>query len=86
MGKSNKKLPLSIAVPVGIPVINAVKSVMGGGEMKDVAWHMFGMGSSGMNWDKAMEIGAPIVVGLIAHKTIGKLINRYVPKWSPVNF
>jgi hypothetical protein len=36
--------------------------------------------------DKAKQIAVPIIVGVLAHITLGRFVNRYVPKWSPVNF
>lgn len=82
---ANFKLPLTIAVPVGIPVYNAVNSVMQGGKAKDVAWFLMGYGEHGFNKKKVAEIAVPIVGGVIAHKVAAKYVNRYLPKWLPIS-
>ena len=81
----SKKLPLAIAVPVALPIIDAAKMAMSGGTSDQVLYKLMGFNSGGVDKAKVVTIAAPILGGIVAHKVAGKYVNRYLPKWLPVS-
>jgi hypothetical protein len=80
-----KKLPLTIAVPAAV---QAYKIWKVRDNMDYVAYEALGIHYSThkMDYGKAVEIVTPYVAGVLLHKFVGPTINRYIPKWCPVNF
>lgn len=81
----NKKLPLAVAVPLAIPLIAAGRVALAGGTGDDITYKMMGFNSGGVDMAKVSQIAVPIVGGILAHKIIGRHVNRYIPKWLPVS-
>ena len=80
------KVPLTIAIPLLIHAVPTVKHVLKN-EMDIAAFEGMAIGPGGkFDMNKATMIAVPYVAGILAHKMLGRQINRYIPKWSPVNF
>jgi hypothetical protein len=77
---------MTIAIPLIIHAMPTVKALVEN-KMDIAAYEGMAIGAGGrFDTNKAMMIATPYVAGIVAHKLIGKSVNRYVPKWMPVNF
>jgi hypothetical protein len=77
---------MTIAIPMLIHAVPTVKAVLAN-QMDIAAYEGMAIGAGGkFDMTKAAQIATPYVAGIVAHKLIGKSVNRYVPKWLPVNF
>lgn len=85
-GSRSKKLPLAIALPVGMAGAQAMKYVMAGNYTS--AQHVFTgiQANGGFDQGRFMMTYLPIVAGVLVHKGASRLgVNRYIPKWIPVS-
>ena len=83
---SKPKIPLTYIIPAAVHVIPTAKAIMEN-KMDIAAYEGLAIGPGGkFSMDKAIQIGTPYVVGIVAHATIGKKVNRMLPKWLPVSF
>lgn len=85
----SKKLPLSIAVPMGVVGYSVAKDAMAG-NVNMAALRMTGFdAASPSNKFKPEYLVAtygPIMAGVFVHKIAGRMgANRYIPKWLPVS-
>lgn len=80
-----KKMPVTILMPALLHLYPTAKDLVEG-KMDTAAYDGLAIGAGGkFDSNKAIGIAAPYIIGYLAHVTIGKKMNRYVPKWSPVN-
>lgn len=83
-----KKLPVSIALPVAAPVVETGQMVAkkGADSGNDIVYIWTGFdGQRKFHWDRAVKTYAPMVGGIVVHKTVGRYVNKYLPKWLPIN-
>jgi len=92
MSKTKKKIPLSIGLGVGMPMYQYVGEPLLKGDIaraqRQADYYMFGKqeDGSGFQLTGPARFYGPMILGVAAHKIIGKFINPYLPKWLPVNF
>lgn len=90
MRKSRGKLPLAIMIPLALPVLDVAKRVSDGkfdaNDQKMLIYNMTGYNTTTKTWNAVgpMQTYGPMVLGVLAHKVVGKRVNRYIPKWIPV--
>jgi hypothetical protein len=77
--KHSKKIPLAIVIPGALSAYNIAQAGINK-DMNSVRLQTTGIDSNGHFYLPAViETYGPIVVGVIAHKYVGKHINRYIP-------
>lgn len=87
-----KKLPLAVAGGVALPMYNYIGEPILHGDtaraMRQANYYAFGRQEDGSGFQLAgpMMFYGPMILGVAAHKLVGKHVNRYLPKWLPVNF
>ena len=82
----SKKLPLAIALPLGMAGAQAAKYAMAGNFTS--AQHVFTgiQADGGFDQGRMMATYVPILAGVVIHKGASRLgVNRYIPKWLPVS-
>jgi len=92
MPKFKKRLPLSIGLGIGVPTYTYVLEPLVHGDMgrmqRQTDYYMFGKQEDGTGYQLTgpAKFYGPMVVGVLAHKVIGKYVNPYIPSWLPVCF
>ena len=83
---AKKKIPIMVVAPAAMVGVEMVKrAIETKGNMEETLYPMTGYGHGSIHWDRLAMTYVPIVTGIVLHKTVGKVINRYVPKGSPVS-
>jgi|WetSurMetagenome_2_1015567.scaffolds.fasta_scaffold126006_3 hypothetical protein len=83
---SKKKIPVMVVAPAAMLAVEmATRAIQTKGNMTETLYPMTGYANGQMHWDRLAASYGPIVIGVILHKTVGKAINRYVPKGSPIS-
>jgi len=89
-GSGNKKIPLTILAPAAYPAVDAVKAAMDGDVsqgLKILVWRYGGVDDNGFKVQRVVQTYGPVLAGVIVHKAANRVgLNRYIPKWMPVNF
>lgn len=88
-GSRSKKMPLTILAPALYPAVDGLKAMAGGDiaqGAKILVWRYGGVDDSGFNLGRVTQTYVPVLAGVIVHKAANKFgVNRYLPKWLPVN-
>ena len=84
------KMPITILAPAAYPAVDAVKAAIDGDftrGLKILVWRYGGVDDSGFNPQRVAQTYIPVLIGGIVHKGANKFgLNRYIPKWMPINF
>jgi len=83
-----KKLPMAIILPAAAPAMGTVGSFVAGDYKAGMNGLMYGY--AGITADGKLDSGqivrtyVPVAVGILVHKFAGRYVNRYLPKWVPI--
>jgi len=85
-----KKIPLAVVIPMAMSAYGYVGEPLLHGDaaraQRQAAYYMGGQqeDGSGFQLDGPMKFYGPILLGVIAHRLLGKHVNRYIPKGIPI--